>query len=94
MEFELGELATALEAQHREKESVFRQLLALVEALPPAPTPERVSRLDGYVAQLTGLYRPHILLENARLIPLSRESLSAADLEKMAEEMRERRGAH
>jgi hemerythrin-like domain-containing protein len=96
-DFGLGELIVALEAQHRDKEAVLEELSALVEQLPSAadsPSPPQISRLEGYAAQLAGLYRPHIMLENARLIPLSRESLSAADLEPMAQEMRERFGLH
>src|ERR1043166_5088377 len=93
-DLELPELAEALEAQHRQKEAVLTELLALVEALPPAteaPTPDRVSRLDGYAAQLAGLYRPHIMLENNRLIPLCREAPSTVELEQIAQEMRDRR---
>jgi hemerythrin-like domain-containing protein len=93
----LGDLVVALESQHREKEAVFDELAALVDQFPSPidpPSSLQVSRLEGYVAQLAGLYRPHIMLENARLIPLSRESLSAADLEPMAQEMRERFGLH
>lgn len=94
--FALGELMLILETQHREKEAVFAKLLSHVgsfPAAPEAPTAEQVSRLEGWVDQLTGLYQPHIMIENERLIPLSRECLKESDLEQMRQEMRDRRGS-
>jgi len=88
------ELTTMLESQHREKEEVFRKLLDHVLTLPTAPAPpsaDQLRRLEGLVAHLTDLYRPHIMVENQRLIPLSRDFLLESDLIQMQEEMRNRR---
>lgn len=90
----VAELTTMLEAQHREKEGVFGKLLDHVATFPAAPDPpsaEQLRRLEGLVAHLTDLYRPHIMVENQRLIPLSRDFLSETDLVQMREEMRNRR---
>jgi hypothetical protein len=90
----LAELTAMLEAQHREKEAVFRKLLDQVATFPPvpdAPTPEQVRRFEGLVAQVAGLYRPHIMIENQRLIPISAEYLKPSELDLIREEMRTRR---
>ena len=92
----LNELTTMLESQHREKEGVLEKLKAEVAAFPAAPappSPEQTGRFDGLVAQLTGLYRPHIMIENERLIPLSADHLNPRDAEQIRQEMRARRGA-
>jgi hypothetical protein len=83
-----------LEAQHREKEAVFRKLLDHVAAFPPvpgAPSEQQARGFEGLVAQIADLYRPHIMVENQRLIPISADYLTEADLERIREEMRERR---
>ena len=89
----LGELMAMLETQHREKEGVYAELAGCVSAFPAAPsapTAEQASRCEGLVAQLTGIYRPHILIENERLLPLSGECLPKAALDEIREEMRQR----
>jgi len=90
------ELTAMLESQHREKEGILEKLKAEVAAFPAAPappSPEQTSRVDGLVAHLTGVYRPHIMVENERLIPLSADHLSPSDAELIRQEMRARRGA-
>jgi hemerythrin-like domain-containing protein len=90
----LAELTAMLEAQHREKEAVFRKLLDHVAAFPPvpgAPSEQQARGFEGLVAQIADLYRPHIMVENQRLIPISADYLTEADLERIREEMRERR---
>lgn len=90
----LEELTTMLESQHREKEAAFGKLLALVAKFPPipeAPTPDQIFRFEGLVALISGLYRPHIMIENQRLIPLSAEYLKPSELDLIREEMRARR---
>ncbi|MBZ5503066.1 MAG: hemerythrin domain-containing protein [Acidobacteriia bacterium] len=92
----LQELTTMLESQHREKEAVLEKLKAHVAAFPAAPAPpsaEQAGQFEGLVAQLTGLYRPHIMIENERLIPLSADHLNPNDAEQIRQEMRARRGA-
>ncbi len=90
------ELTTMLESQHREKEGILEKLKAEVAAFPAAPaspSPEQAGRCDGLVAHLTGVYRPHIMVENERLIPLSADHLTPQDAELIRQEMRARRGA-
>jgi len=90
----LAELAATLEAQHREKELVLGKLVAYVRNLPPAPRvlpAEQVNRVEALVLHLGSLYRPHIMLENQRLIPLSADHLKEHDLEEMRHEMCSRR---
>ena len=92
--FGLVELAQVLESQHREKEAAFAALAAEVKGLPAAeqaPSAKQLSRLDGLVERLTGLYRPHIMIENERLIPMSKECLKPSELEAMKQEMKARR---
>lgn len=92
----LKELTTMLEGQHRDKEAVLEKLKAQVAAFPVAPappSPEDASRFEGLVGHLTGLYRPHIMIENERLIPLSADHLKPDDAELIRQEMRARRGA-
>ena len=91
----LKELTTMLESQHREKEGVLEKIQAHVAGFPPAPapiSPEQASRFEGLVGHLAGIYRPHIMVENQRLIPLSADHLNAADSEQIRQEMRARRG--
>ena len=90
----LSELTTMLVEQHREKEAVLRKLLDHVAAFPPvpgAPSEQQVRDFEGLVAQIADLYRPHIMVENQRLIPMSAEYLTPADLDLIREEMRARR---
>ena len=89
----LRELMAMLETQHREKEGVYTELVGCISAFPAAPsapTAEQAGRCEGLVAQLTGIYRPHILIENERLIPLSGECLPKAAVDEIREEMRAR----
>ena len=91
--YALGELMVMLDTQHREKEGVYAELVGCVSAFPAAPsapTAEQAGRCEGLVAQLTGIYRPHILIENERLLPLSGECLPKAALDEIREEMRQR----
>jgi len=89
------ELITLLEQQHREKEGVLQKLMAHAKSLPPVselPTEDQVRRLDSLAEHLASLYRPHMMIENQRLIPLSEETLNATELEEIRLEMRKRRG--
>ena len=89
------ELAEMLETQHREKEGVLENLLATVKTLPPSPelpSESQATKVSVLIDHLASLYRPHIMIENQRLIPLSGEYLKEAELEQMRQEMRNRRG--
>jgi iron-sulfur cluster repair protein YtfE (RIC family) len=94
-DFGLLELAQVLEMQHREKEAALAELAAHLETLPaaPAPTAQQLDRLQGLVARLIDLYHAHIMIENQRLVPGSKECLQASDLNAMQQEMRTRWGA-
>ena len=89
------ELIAMLETQHREKEEVLAKLKAYVIGLPVAPdspVQAQVDRLEGFAAHLGDLYRPHIMIENQRLIPMAEEHLKTGDREEILHEMRSRRG--
>ena len=89
--FGLRELMQNLESQHREKEAAFEEVadsLRNFSAKPGARAEEQLARLEGLVGRLADLYRPHITLENERLIPNCRPYLTPADLEGMQREMR------
>ena len=94
-DFGLLELAQVLETQHREKEAALAELTAHVETLPAAQTPtaQQLGRLQGLVARLIDLYHAHIMIENQRLVPGSKECLQSSDLNAMQQEMRARWGA-
>ncbi len=90
------ELTALLEEQHREKEKVLEKLLTHVKGLPPAPDPlteSQASHLDSLVEHLASLYRPHMMVENQRLIPLAADTLKPSDLAEIRQEMRQRREA-
>ncbi len=90
----ISELLTMLETQHREKEEVLQKLLAGVAQLSEeaaVPSEAQIARLEGYVAHLADLYRPHIMIENQRLIPLSADHLERSDPDEILQEMRGRR---
>lgn len=90
----LPELTKMLAEQHGEKEVVLRKLMDHVAGLPPvaaAPSEQQARVFEGLVAQIADLYRPHIMVENQRLIPMAAEYLTPADLDLIREEMRARR---
>lgn len=92
----LIELTVMLESQHREKEAVLRKLLDELAKFPAPPEPlppEQAKRVEGLVAQIADHYRPHIMIENERLIPLSGEYLKADELAEIQTEMRARRAS-
>lgn len=89
------ELAEMLENQHRDKEGVLENLLAAVKTLPPSPglpSESQANQVSVLIEHLASLYRPHIMVENQRLFPLSAEYLKEAELEEIRQEMRHRRG--
>ena len=89
------ELITLLDEQHREKEGVLENLMAHAKSLPPAPelpSEAQVRRLESLAEHLASLYRPHMMIENQRLIPLAEETLNATELDEIRAEMRKRRG--
>ncbi len=91
----LKELMDMLEGQHRDKEGVLVNLMVHVKSFPAAPEPpsaQEASRVAGLIEQLAGLYRPHIMIEDQRVIPQSAEYLKPSDLDEIRQEMRRRRG--
>lgn len=89
----LGELMQFCESQHREGEAIFEQLALCVRNLASSRGPSadnQISRLEDLVGQLTNHYRPHIDLENERLLGQASHYLNALDLDEMTQEMRVR----
>lgn len=90
----LTELAEMLESQHRDKEGVLQKLMAHVKGFPASPelpSEMQENQLAALIDHLASLYRPHMMVENQRLIPLASEYLEASDLEEIRQEMRKRR---
>jgi hemerythrin-like domain-containing protein len=85
------EYVDALESEHRDKEEVFAELRSVAEGLFVEVTPELALRYRELVGRLCALYRSHIASEDDVLVRLGRDVLSAADLEKIREEMLSRR---
>lgn len=81
----------SLEAQHREKEHVYRALFDTVAALRQSPNAELVGRYRELAARLASLYRAHIESENTILAALGRNCLEEAELHAIHEEMKARR---
>jgi len=51
----------------------------------------QATRFEGLVSHLLDLYRPHIMVENQRLIPLLEDHLRESDLGQILQEMQARR---
>jgi pyridoxamine 5'-phosphate oxidase len=82
-----------LESQHRTAEQLHAQFDELVGKLPRDGSADAgdLDRFSDLVAELTTLYRPHILLENNFVFPLAAEVLPASEIQALGEEMRARR---
>jgi hemerythrin-like domain-containing protein len=88
----LKELMRLLEVQHREKQEIFGELARCLRALPttgPAAE-EGLERLETLVGELENVFRPHMTLEEERLMPQCRQFLTQTDIEEMRQEMRRR----
>ena len=87
----LRELIPILESQHRDKQAIFGQLATCLRNFPATEGPaaeERLGRLKNLVGQLDNIFRPHIALEEEKIIPNCRRYLTQEDLEGMQREMR------
>jgi hemerythrin-like domain-containing protein len=84
---------TELESQHRRGEQFHAELDELVGCLPRdgSADAKELDRFNELVAELTTLYRPHILLENNFVFPIAAEVLPASEIQALGEEMRARR---
>jgi len=82
-----------LEAQHRRAEKLHAEFDELVGWLPRDGSADAkdLDRFSEVVAELTTLYRPHILLENNFVFPIAAEVLPASEIQALGEEMRARR---
>jgi hemerythrin-like domain-containing protein len=87
-----NELMPILESQHREKQAIFRELATCLRTLPTmgAAADDGLARLESLVGQLENVFRPHMTLEDERLMPTCRQYLTPADLDEMRQEMRQR----
>jgi hemerythrin-like domain-containing protein len=84
---------TELESQHRKAEELHKQLDNFVLTLPRDGSSD-TRELDCFsemVAELVGLYRPHIFLENNLVFPIAGRVLPASEIHDLGEEMRARR---
>jgi iron-sulfur cluster repair protein YtfE (RIC family) len=82
-----------LERQHVVAESAYEALRRLVAQLDTqAPTPQWVAEYEAAAKTLGQLYREHIASEDTRLVEIGGRILSAAELETISGEMKERRG--
>ena len=81
-----------LEGEHARAESLYAGLKSHVANMvrPPA-APDQI-RFTELAAALCALYRQHIRNEDARFPAIANRSLSVADLEAIAKEMKMRRG--
>ena len=82
-----------LESQHRAAEKLHAAFDKFVLTLPRDGSAE-AKELDCFsslVAELTTLYRPHILLENNFVFPIAGRVLPASEFQGLGEEMRARR---
>lgn len=82
-----------LESQHRSAESLHAQFDELVGNLRRDGSAEEkeLDRFGDMVAELTALYRPHILLENNMVFPVAARVLPVSAIQALGEEMRNRR---
>ncbi len=82
-----------LESQHRTAEQLHAEFDQLVGSLPRdgSADAKELDRFNELVAELTTLYRPHILLENNFVFPVAAEVLPASEIQALGEEMRARR---
>ena len=82
-----------LESQHRSAERLHAQFDELVGNLRRDGSVEEkeLDRFGDMVAELTTLYRPHILLENNLVFPVAARVLPVSAIQALGEEMRNRR---
>lgn len=82
-----------LESQHRRGEQMHAEIDELVGCLPRDGSADarELDRFNELVAELTTLYRPHILLENNFVFPIAADVLAASEIQALGEEMRARR---
>jgi hemerythrin-like domain-containing protein len=84
---------TELESQHRAAEKLHAEFDDFVATLPRDGSAD-ARELDCFselVAELTTLYRPHIMLENNIVFPIAARVLPASEIQGLGEEMRARR---
>lgn len=82
-----------LETQHRTAEQLHAQFDAFVSTLPRDGSADsrELDTFSGLVADLTSLYRPHIMLENNLVFPIAARVLPANEIQMLGQEMRARR---
>src|SRR6266542_6281366 len=84
---------TELQSQHRTAEQLHSEFDAFVATFPHDGSADarELDCFGGLVAELTTLYRPHILLENTFVFPIAGRVLPANEIQALGEEMRARR---
>ena len=90
-------LMPALESQHRDHQAIFGQIANCLRNFPTtedSAAEQHLARLTSLAEQLEGMFRSHIALEDEKLLPGCRGSLTQGDLEGMQQEMRLRYKSH
>ena len=84
---------TELESQHRAAAKLHAEFDEFVSTLPRdgAADARELDCFSELVAELTTLYRPHILLENNFVFPIAGRVLPANEIQALGTEMRARR---
>lgn len=82
-----------LESQHRAAEKLHAEFDEFVSNVPRdgSADPRELECFSGLVAELTTLYRPHILLENNLVFPIAARALPSSEIQALGEEMQARR---
>jgi hemerythrin-like domain-containing protein len=82
-----------LESQHRVAEKLRTEFDEFVSTLPRDGSTDarELDCFSSLVAELTMLYRPHILLENNVVFPIAGRVLPASEIQELGDEMRARR---
>jgi hemerythrin-like domain-containing protein len=86
----LRELTASLSTEHRELEQRWRALRIQLEQVARG---DAAALLGDEVQEFTDLYQRHIAREEAELLPMAGRLLGGAELDRIGQAMRARRGA-
>lgn len=86
------EYLAELERQHDVAEAAYGELCSIVAEFHEPASREWIASYEGAAKKLARLYREHIASEDTRLVEIGTRTLSQAQLQSIAAEMKERRG--
>lgn len=81
-----------LQSEHNQAEAIYADLKTHVADMANPPTTQDQFRYSDLAAALCSLYRRHIRNEDARFPAIAARTLSAADIDAISQEMKNRRG--